>query len=52
MTKNNANGQKAVPAKLADLKDVKHPSGANTTNQPANVNPANGNKAQPVQTGM
>jgi len=28
MSKNNANGQKAVPVKLADLKDVKHPSGA------------------------
>jgi hypothetical protein len=51
MTTNNARGQKPVPVKIANLKDVKHPSGGNVTNQAVKVTPANNNskKAQPSQ---
>jgi hypothetical protein len=45
MTTNNARGQKPVPVKIANLRDVKGPSGRNATNQPNN----NINKAQPSQ---
>lgn len=52
MTNNNAKGQKPVPTKIANLRDVKGPSGRNAIVQPGNTNPVNNNnnKAQPSQT--
>ncbi|NWJ49983.1 MAG: hypothetical protein HXX14_03875 [Bacteroidetes bacterium] len=41
--KNNDRDQKPVPSRLIDLKDVKHPSGRNGSDQPRNNNPSNNN---------
>jgi len=52
MTTNNTKGQKPVPVKIANLKDVKHPAGTNPANQDAKVTPANkiNSKVQPSQS--
>jgi hypothetical protein len=48
---NGDNGQRPVPSKVVNLKDVKRPSERNTANPIPNVNPANNNiqKEQPEQ---
>ena len=48
---NGDNGQRPVPSKVVNLKDVKRPSERNTVNPNPNVNPANKNiqKEQPVR---
>jgi hypothetical protein len=41
---NGENGQRPMPSKVVNLKDVKRPSERNATNQIPNVNPANNNR--------
>src|ERR1035437_8791930 len=41
--KNNDRGQKPIPSRIINLKDVKHPAERNGSNQPRNVNPVNNN---------
>jgi hypothetical protein len=41
VAKNNTKDKKPVPAKIADLKDIKQPTERNTSNSQAKLNPAN-----------
>jgi hypothetical protein len=46
VTKNNDREQRAAPARIVNLKDVRQPSERNATNQPRNVNPANNTRPE------